>query len=87
MPELRFHELRYSFTTRALQNGVDIKTVPRKLSHFFSRIYAWIPMPSHYGGAKGGSGDNRSCVGDNKERRRPPLRRTFLDGLFGMGQV
>ena len=31
---LRFHDLRHTFATIALQNGVDIKTVSGMLGHF-----------------------------------------------------
>lgn len=34
LPELRFHDLRHTFATLALQNGVDIKTVPGMQGHF-----------------------------------------------------
>ena len=34
LPEVRFHDLRHSFATLALQNGVDIKTVSGMLGHF-----------------------------------------------------
>ena len=32
--KVRFHDLRHTFTTIALQNGVDIKTVSGMLGHF-----------------------------------------------------
>ena len=32
--EVRFHDLRHTFATLALQNGVDIKTVSGMLGHF-----------------------------------------------------
>lgn len=32
-PELRFHDLRHTYATLALQNGDDIKTVQENLGH------------------------------------------------------
>ena len=34
IPRVRFHDLRHTFATLALQNGVDIKTVRGMLGHF-----------------------------------------------------
>ena len=34
LPAVRFHDLRHTFATLALQNGVDIKTVSGMLGHF-----------------------------------------------------
>ena len=34
VPEIRFHDLRHTFATLALQNGVDVKTVSGMLGHF-----------------------------------------------------
>ena len=34
LPKVRFHDLRHTFATLALQNGVDIKTVSSMLGHF-----------------------------------------------------
>ena len=34
LPKVRFHDLRHTFATQALQNGVDIKTVSGMLGHF-----------------------------------------------------
>ena len=33
---IRFHDLRHTFATLALQNGVDIKTLSQMLGHFSS---------------------------------------------------
>ncbi len=37
--KVRFHDLRHTFATLALQNGVDIKTVSGMLG-IFSRLHA-----------------------------------------------
>ncbi len=34
LPHIRFHDLRHTFATLALQNGVDIKTVSGMLGHY-----------------------------------------------------
>jgi integrase len=34
LPSIRFHDMRHTFATLALQNGVDIKTVSSMLGHF-----------------------------------------------------
>ena len=34
LPRIRFHDLRHTFATMALQNGVDVKTVSRMLGHY-----------------------------------------------------
>jgi integrase len=34
LPKVRFHDLRHTFATVALQNGVDIKTVSGMLGHY-----------------------------------------------------
>lgn len=34
LPKIRFHDLRHTFATVALQNGVDIKTVSGMLGHY-----------------------------------------------------
>lgn len=33
LPEVRFHDLRHTYATLALQNGVDVKTVSHNLGH------------------------------------------------------
>ena len=32
--EIRYHDLRHTFATLAIQNGVDIKTVSQMLGHY-----------------------------------------------------
>ena len=34
MDEIRFHDLRHTFATLSLQNGVDIKTLSHTLGHY-----------------------------------------------------
>ena len=34
LEHLRFHDLRHTFATTALQNGIDVKTVSSMLGHF-----------------------------------------------------
>lgn len=34
LPKIRFHDMRHTFATVALQNGVDIKTVSGMLGHY-----------------------------------------------------
>ena len=34
LPKARFHDLRHTFATLALQNGVDVKTVSGMLGHY-----------------------------------------------------
>ena len=34
LPHIRFHDLRHTFATIALQNGVDVKTVSNMLGHY-----------------------------------------------------
>ena len=42
LPRLRFHDLRHTFATLALQNGVDIKTVSGMLGHFTLDTYTHV---------------------------------------------
>ncbi len=34
LPHISFHDLRHTFATLALQNGVDVKTVSSMLGHY-----------------------------------------------------
>ena len=46
LPSIRFHDLRHTFATLALQNGVDVKTVSSMLGHydagFTLRLYTHV---------------------------------------------
>ena len=45
LPRIRFHDLRHTFATLALQNGVDIKTVSGMLG-IFRQASRWTPTPT-----------------------------------------
>ena len=38
LPHIRFHDLRHTFATTALQKGVDVKTVSSMLGHYDARF-------------------------------------------------
>ena len=46
LEHIRFHDLRHTFATLALQNGVDVKTVSSMLGHydagFTLRLYTHV---------------------------------------------
>lgn len=48
LPQIRFHDLRHSYATLAIQNGVDYKTISHNLGHstvaFTMDIYADVSM-------------------------------------------
>ena len=56
LPRVRFHDLRHTFATLALQNGVDIKTVSGMLGHFSAGFtldtYAHVTTASQRQAAK-----------------------------------
>ena len=45
LPRLRFHDLRHTFATLALQNGMDVKTVSSMLGHYTPQASRWTPTP------------------------------------------
>ena len=51
IPKVRFHDLRHTFATIALQNGVDIKTGSGMLGHFSAGFtldtYAHVTTSAH----------------------------------------
>ena len=56
LPRVRFHDLRHTFATLALQNGVDVKTVSGMLGHFSAGFtldtYAHVTTESQRQAAK-----------------------------------
>lgn len=56
LPRIRFHDLRHTFATLALQNGVDVKTVSGMLGHFSAGFtldtYAHVTSASQRQAAK-----------------------------------
>ena len=56
LPMLRMHDLRHTFATLALQNGVDIKTVSSMLGHFSAGFtldtYTHVTTPAQIEAAK-----------------------------------
>ena len=51
LPRIRFHDLRHTFATMALQNGVDVKTVSSMLGHYSAGFtldtYAHVTTDAH----------------------------------------
>ena len=43
LEHIRFHDLRHTFATLALQNGVDIKTVSSMLGHYDAGFTLRVP--------------------------------------------
>ena len=46
LPHIRFHDLRHTFATLALQNGVDVKTVSSMLGHYDAGFTLLFFLPS-----------------------------------------
>ncbi len=62
IPKVRFHDLRHTFATIALQNGVDIKTVSSILGHFSAYLHSGHLRPCHYNCPKRSSTHNGECT-------------------------
>ena len=64
---VRFHDLRHTFATLALQNGVDIKTVSGMLEHF----------------SAGFTLDTYAHVTGDMQRQAAQVMDTFMTDIFG----
>ena len=94
---IRFHDLRHTFATVALQSGVDVKTVSAMLGHYDADLRC-APTPTPTGGCRRrppkrwGISWRRCC---NTEQQKGPERTKILSGPFrlfrlvghGVGQV
>ncbi len=58
LPEVRFHALRHTFATLALQNGVDIKTVSGMLGHYSAGFTLDTYRPRYHRCSKAGRPDD-----------------------------
>ncbi len=48
LEHIRFHELRHTFATMALQNGVDVKTVSSMLGHYSADLPLFPSKPARF---------------------------------------
>ena len=60
-PRVRFHNLRHTFATLTLQNGVDIKTVSGMLGHFLRRVHPGYLRPCDQRRSAPGGTDYGEC--------------------------
>ena len=62
LPKVRFHDLRHTFATLALQNGVDIKTVSGMLGHYSAGFTPGHLRPcDHSGPERGGESHGKGA--------------------------
>ena len=95
LEHLRFHDLRHTFATLALQNGVDVKTVSSMLGHFDAgftlRTYTHVTRQMQESAAEkmGNFHGRRSKTKSGGEMRpisSPPALWTFRRVGHGVGQ-
>ncbi|MEI3524895.1 MAG: tyrosine-type recombinase/integrase [Eubacteriales bacterium] len=48
LPRIRFHDLRHTFATMALQNGVDVKTCQQYAGSLLGGLHAGHLRPRHH---------------------------------------
>ena len=87
LPHIRFHDLRHTFATLALQNGVDVKTVSSMLGHydagFTLRTYTHVTrqMQNKAAQTMGSSSWRKSCE-QKKDAKIPERRQNLLSGAL-----
>ena len=81
LPRIRFHDLRHTFATMALQNGVDVKTVSSMLGHYSAGFtldtYAHVTTDAQLKGSTNHGGASSPV------RYRPFLYPLQLGSAFG----
>ena len=84
LPRIRFHDLRHTFATMALQNGVDIKTVSSMLGHYSAGLHAGHIRPCHHRRAtESGANHGQYPIPCGIDAFRYPLP---LGSAFGSGK-
>ena len=68
-----FHDLRHTFATLALQNGVDVKTVSWQCSGTTRRALRWTPTPTSPPTRKREGGPNNEVISSPVPSRCFPL--------------
>ena len=91
LEHLRFHDLRHTFATLALQNGVDVKTVSSMLGHFRRRVSPFAPTPTSRGRCRKAPPKRwaiswrRSCkIAKRASERIPSISSPTLSGHFAV---
>ena len=85
LEHIRFHDLRHTFATTALQNGVDIKTVSSMLGHLRRRIHAPHLHPRHPADAGTGGGEDGKFYETGPvtpSKKTPDRKGSFLSGAL-----
>ena len=83
LPRVRFHDLRHTFATLALQNGVDVKTVSGMLGHFCGGFHPGHLRPCDHGlPASGGQNDGQYPLWQSPALTAPRSRMGH-----GLGQI
>ena len=77
VPQIRFHDLRHSFATLSLEQGMDIKTI----SHMLGHTDAGFTMNTYMHGDRHNATNGGRCNGQSNSRNRKQAKEqahTFL---------